>query len=1067
MNSLTIYKSSAGSGKTFTLVLEYLKLIILNPYRYSNILAVTFTNAATNEMKKRIIQQLMELATSSEEEQRENIVFLKLEQHFQENHIELSHPIDQQARRALDNILNDYSNFSVSTIERFFQRIVRAFTRELNIPMGYEIEMQQAQVLEYIIGDMLLEVGTNKDLTNLLKQFLDYNLSEDKSWNIHLMLRKLGSQVFKEQFQQLNVQKPLDTSHIQHIQEIAGEIIRIRREFEQHMCSLANEAISILNRFDLPLDAFKYKKSSVPSYFYRVQDKLDFDPKKRAREGCEELEAWMKPGSEREEDFYAAIQAGLIDWLNEMVSYYDEGIDAYQTALTVSGSIYSFGVMYDLQQKLSDYRKEYHQLIISDTSYLLSMVLDGGTDPPFIYERVGTRYMHYLLDEFQDTSDMQWSNLFPLLREAMSQSEPDAQPHNLIVGDVKQSIYRWRNGNMDLLNRKVEQQVQSAFGERPREEFLTDNWRTAKDVVEFNNTFFQHSVEYLGKELDLEEGSDLHQAYRNIVQHSTKNHIRGFVGIEFFEHEKRISQPEGVSWIELAMGRTLELIQELMDEGFKESDITLLVRRNSEGIQLAQFLQKNRVKVVSAESLLLMRNDKVILILAYLKYLVFGDDEIAEATLQYHLSQMNGELQTDHLSFLSGIGKRLLVEIFASREQLLRMPVYDCISYLIHRLRGLHEPDAYVLSFLGAVLEYTQLQDSSITGFLDWWEDQKSSRAIASVDEQDAVRIMTIHKSKGLEFPVVILPFADWSLKPKVGDFIWIEKPDKAPYDQFEYLPVKVSSKLDNSYFKDHYRDELIASYIDNLNLLYVAFTRSEHRLYILTKDYAGKAKQISQVAHLINFVIREGMNMATNEEKMITWGKKESYERKTRDLEQETVTLKTLEHAGLDHQPRISIRFSSNMYLPTDIRQRSEQILAGELVHEALAHIYSVEDITVGVKHVLHKGLISSEESDFMEKLLQEVVLHPDAAHWFSGLWEVKNEAEILYENSTILRPDRVMIHKGKAVVVDYKTGDPYVSHHIQVQKYMYALKTMGYILVEGYVYYLLKHIEKVSDSR
>ncbi len=1064
MNSLTIYKSSAGSGKTFTLVLEYLKLVIANPHRYKNILAITFTNAATNEMKRRIVERLMELATLKGDALTSNLVYKLLEHHFDQHAPGQKPNIQLQAQKALDLILNDYTNFSISTIERFFQRIVRAFTRELNIPIGYEVEMRQHQVLEQVITDMLLVVGKESSLTQLLKQFLDFNLSENKSWNVHLMLKNLGQQVFKEQFQQLNVKTPLNQSHIKIIQDTAKELLSIRRQFEGYMLSQAEKAIDILNREGLSLNDFKYKsRGSVPSFFYRVRDKKDFEPKTRQREGCEKMDLWMAADADRITSFDNAIQQGLIDILAQMIDYYDSHITDYQTAVSVSSSIYSFGVMYDIQQKLAQYRQENHQLIISDTSFLLGLILQGGTDPPFIYERVGTRYFHYLLDEFQDTSDMQWDNLFPLLKEAMSQGLYDSLPFNLIVGDVKQSIYRWRNGNMDLLNYKVERQMYQTFGELPQEEHLTSNWRSAKDLVTFNNIFFEHAVTNIAQELAQDQDTGIHQAYRNIEQESKKD-IRGFTGVLFLEHESSYQNPHALSWKDRAEGKTLELIHQLLEEGFRECDITLLVRRNSEGVRLAQFLQKHDIKVVSAESLLLMRNSKVILIHAFLTYLVYDEDEVARATLKYYLHQFMDVGKTEHTTFAAHGDDPLLAEIISQRDRLLRMSVYDCVSFFIHHFSWLYTPDTYVLSFLGAVLEYTQLNDSSIIGFLEWWEDQKNSRAIASTDEQDAVRIMTIHKSKGLEFPVVIIPFADWQLKPKTGDFIWIPQPEREPYDKFDYLPVKISSKLDLSHFQMRYQEEVLASYTDNLNLLYVGFTRPQHRLYILTRDFDKEIKNITQVAHIINRVIKVDMNMEAIDEQLWGFGETVPYVIPENEKEQEMLDLVTLEHIGKDYKPDISIRFSSNMYLPTDIRLRSQQILAGELIHEAMAYMHISTDITKAVQHVLHKGLISTEETEFLEELIQEVVLHPDAAHWYTDIWEIKNEAEILHEDGAVLRPDRVMIQENKAVVVDYKTGDPYSSHHIQVQKYMFALRNMGYEEVEGYVYYLLQHVERVE---
>jgi len=1066
MSNLIIYKSSAGSGKTFTLVLEYLKILLSNPYRYRNILAITFTNKATDEMKGRIIQTLIELATYSKEELSSHVMYNALLNAFKQHDVKLPRTIPQQSRVALDYILNDYTNFSVSTIESFFQRIVRSFTRELNIPLGYDIEMQQKNVLEHIIRDMLAEVGQNHRLTQLFRKFLAFNLAEDKTWNIEWVLKKLGYQIFKEQFLQLFVAKPLDQVHVNDILDFADQLQAIRSQFEQKMESWASEAIEIMEQYELDLDDFKYKrKGSVPAYFYRVLDrnKKDYDPKTRARQGCDDWGMWYSRSSSRIDDIEAAIASGLQEILCQMVAYYDQELKTYQTASAVIATIYSFGMLYDLQQKLADYRKEHNQLIISDTAYLLSLVLTEDRDTPFIYERVGTRYEHYLLDEFQDTSDMQWKNLFPLLKESMSQAkENKGIVQNMIVGDVKQSIYRWRNGNMRLLMDEVQDAVEKELRQKPLEVPLKNNWRTAKEVVAFNNRFFESSVSLLCEEFAEQAAQEIKQAYANLYQHAQRDDIPGYVQIGFEADEKIPESDIKISWKEKALTRTLDTINALREEGYNECDITLLVRKNAEGIMLAQWLQQAGIKVVSAESLLLRRNPKVICLHALLKHLVYPDDQVAIGVLSYLLMEAHQHSVLYHATFVQGASQQKLSQLLYDRSYLLHLPVYECLSTLMRRLPGYEDPDAYVLSFLNAVLEYTQLNDSSITGFLEWWEDQQTNRAIASTQEQDAVQIMTIHKAKGLEFPIVIVPFADWSLKPNEGDFLWILQPTLAPYQNLNYLPVKVSPKLADSHFEAHYEEERLLSYIDNLNLLYVAFTRPQYRLYVFTAK-KDKVDSIKRTSELISKVVEEDMVMEQLTDEIWELGVKTFFAQRKSSGEPTARNLPTLTREEDAIPTKIQIRFSSNAYLPIDIRKRNEHILAGELIHEALAFVETTSDIPTAVQHVLHKGYISWEESEFLTALLTDVVMQQAVAHWYEGEWHVKNEAEILTQTGELLRPDRVMLQDKQAIVIDYKTGEPHPSHAKQVRAYIAALEHMGYDPVSGYLYYLLNKVEQV----
>ena len=1052
---LGIYKSSAGSGKTYHLVKEYLTLLLADPYQYRHILAITFTNKATEEMKRRILGKLKAFSTLPADVLQNDSMYQEISALYRKYIPKGSLELQIRARKALELILNDYSNFSVSTIESFFQRIVRAFTRELNIPLGYEVELSQNLVLDELLREMFSEIGHKPELTKLFKKFLTYNLQESRSWNLDWAIRKLGYQVFQERFQQLTIRSPLLGNHIDQILSLSESLQESCKRFEAKIVAPAKRGLEIMKDLGLKMEDFKYGKGGVAGYFYRVVEKKDFDPKKRARSAADDPRVWMKKGSPREEDIEQALADGLQECLLEMLGVYDAEYEAYQTAIVASRTLYTFGMMYDLQRKLTDYRREHRQLVISDTSYLLSLIIEGvqqeiGLDTPFIYERVGTRYHHYLLDEFQDTSTMQWRNLFPLLKESLAYNHT-----NLIVGDVKQSIYRWRNGNMELLMREVEEQVARETGQRPQVRMLKDNWRTAPNIVEFNNEFFALAHKRLAEELGDWAEEALGQAYESLVQNPQRAY-EGMVKVDFLLNERDSDVP----WMDRAMELCEFRIREVLGQGFKGGEISLLVRNNREGVALAQFLQKKGIKVVSAESLLLMRNPKVVLLHSILVHLVEEEDAIAWATLQYYWNQMVSKGVLSHYTFsrdeIPGID-----ELLSDKLSLQRLPVYECVATLLRRIPGFHAADAYVLAFQEAVNEYTHLVDASIFGFLSWWEEQKNKRAISSGQESDAVQLMTIHKSKGLEFPVVILPFADWPLEPKTGEFLWIEQPPEGPYQQLPYMPVQVSSRLDKSLFQGAYRKERLMSFVDNLNLLYVAFTRPQYRLYIQTCHTGKPPTSIKRISHLLAY----GIGSFVGGENLSTF---RTGENRPVDSTEQSATIAS-EHLPdlvfpVDAQfPRISIRYHAGRYISSNLRKQSERMLRGELIHEALGLIEQIVDLPKAVATLLHKGYISSEEGEYLRITLLEVISLPEVADWYSGNWKVKNEADILTAEGSLLRPDRVMIRGDKAMVVDYKTGVPFDSHSIQVNTYMRALSEMGYKEVSGFLYYLQEKVVEV----
>lgn len=1007
-------------------------------------------------MKDRIVRSLSHLASLPPANAPADSLYVELESHFKQRKLEQFN-IQSRAHEVLNLILNDYSNFSVSTIESFFQRIVRAFARELDIPLTYDIELQEGLVMEHLVGDLLLEMGENRILTKLFERFVDRNLLEEKSWHVDLEVKQLGRQIFQEKFQRLVNAFPEAENRIEKTLNLAKELIRKRARFVEMMNKQARSSLDIMQKYQLSREDFKYGKSGVGNYFYRVLDKRDFDPKSRVRAASDDPQNWYSKKSERRAEIEAALDAGLFDILVDMVRMYDRNISDYQTAGEVLRSIYSFGVLSDLQERLAQYRRENGQMLISDTGFLLNRVVGNSYDAPFIYEKVGTRYLHYLLDEFQDTSDMQWESLWPLVGDALASGNG-----SLIVGDVKQSIYRWRNGNMQLLMNQVEAQARMQ-GQVPIVENLERNWRTAKVVVEFNNTFFDTSLQLL-KHGFATKGEILELAYQSLAQHPQKTEIPGHARVSFFSE----TDDNPLPWKEQAEAELLRLIRHLTDKqngaGYDGQDITLLVRKNSEGMRLANFLQRQQIKVASAESLLVDSHMQVRFLHMVLQHLNHEEDPIVLASLRFYFAQIMGRQEEEELHDLFK-GKEiaeLIPDLEASKVRLRQLAVYECLEQLLRMFPPLTHPNAYVQGFMDAALEYSSTYDASISGFLSWWEDQRRRRAIAASPVKEAVQIMTVHKSKGLEFPVVILPFANWTLEPERRDILWITTegmPD--PYDSFPFLPISPSSSLEKTHFAQAFEEEQLQSALDNLNLLYVAMTRPEHQLYLFTEGSSPRRrkgrKKMSTVAHLIQETVANMQDGFEPEggETFICGSAAAKSDRNvsdssnSRELRQNPSPLSNWNQA-------IRIKYSSNRYLKTDILTRTDKISAGKLVHEALAFVSVAEDIPDAVARMRKLGYLSKSEEDFLRKQLEQAVHHLPVVDWFSGNWQVKNEAEIIGANGEVLRPDRVMIRGDQAVVVDYKTGMPNNSYHKQIQTYMEMLSQLGYAAVSGYVYYL-----------
>lgn len=1036
-----IYKSSAGSGKTYTLVKTYLQLMLAQPESFKQILAVTFTNKATDEMKHRIVNTLAGLAERNGE-------FAPLAKELQSSlgeqgfaHLEVS----TQAHKCLKAILHDYSRFSVSTIESFLQKIIRSFARELHIQLGYEIEMEQQIVLDALVSDILLEVGLDKkeQLTRLLKTLVSRKMEQEKGWDAEREIKVIGAEIFKETFVRLSEMLDQLEDPLEAILGLEKALWEKRKVFEQKMAALGMAGNEMLEAYDLSLEDFKYKKTSALSYFYKISQPTSrgYLPGKRALVALEDASSIYTKNTERLDEIQAAIQGGLLNILQEAIDYEAKQGRIYRTTLEVLKSLHSFGLLQDLKDKLETYRKENNLLLISDTNFLLKEIIEDQ-ETPFIYEKMGTRYTHYLIDEFQDTSSLQWNNLLPLLRESLAQGNGF-----FLVGDVKQSIYRWRNGDLRLLLKRVEEELADLNFPAEVEE-LKQNWRTAEEIVHFNNRFFSKATTLLTNEFEgQDEGELLKRAYGDIHQEAVRK-MPGLVHIEFFADDNESK------WHEKSFEQTLQLINELTEEGFAGNEITILVRKNTEGIRLADFLQKNNIKVASADSLLVINHPEVLFLQAALQVAGLPHDKVAQAALFYYFRELQ---QKETLSFSLFSEKDPDFQALLDQIKSLQYKgVFDLISYILDQHASLFTVNAYLNGFIEAVHSYISQQDVHIPGFLEWWEKEKRKTSIAAHPEKSAIQIMTLHKAKGLEFPVVIMPIADWGMEPDYRDFLWARSPDQAPFNTLPFLPVHPSSKLKETLFEPQYAEERLMSYLDNINLLYVAFTRPKYRLYIFTKQRTSKAKGLSDIHKLIHKIVEEEFEGEGAQALRI--GKKSVIESGSNNLHLDAGLIplqKVIKDSSGSATANFTIKQHAHKYHKKGRLKSEERIKEGAIYHHALSLINIASDIPQAIRSLNHAGMIKEDlRMELMEEL-GKIVSAPEAKRFFAPELSVQNEAEIVSASGDVLRPDRVMMDQDRAMVLDYKTGSPEKVHHRQVSRYMEEIKKMGYSRVEGYLYY------------
>ncbi|GAB7087932.1 UvrD-helicase domain-containing protein [Marinifilum fragile] len=1077
MSQLNIYRASAGSGKTYTLTGEFLSIVFNDPLSYKNILAVTFTNKATDEMKSRILKEIHIISSGKKSPYEKQLC--------EANQLN-SEELRRRANEILNRLLHDYSRFSVTTIDSFFQKVVRSFTREIGLQMGYNIELDQNSVLSDVVDHLLQDVDKDSQLRNWLSSFAESKIRDGKTWNFKQDILTLGSEVFKEDFQNFSsnlIDKLSDKKFLSSYRKILNEI---KEEFEQFFASKGEEATRIMESHSLGVSDFSYGKTGVAGYLEGLVKGGKYEPGARARAAVDTPQKWVagKAGKETKMAVEAAVSSGLNDILKAVVNHYDEQSMLYNSTEKTLSYIYTLGILTDLSKKVRVYSEEENIFLLSDASRLLRDII-GNNDSPFIYEKIGNVYKHFMIDEFQDTSSMQWDNFRPLVGDSLAEDQ-----HSLVVGDVKQSIYRWRNGDWKLLANQLDTDF-SAYGVNGLS--LNYNWRSSKNVIDFNNATFalgaqimqNHYNESIPVEISdrmEDEKQKIVSAYQDVFQHipNKGEGVSGYVKAHFIEKENELD------WIEQVLEDLPLKIEELQNSGYKAREISILVRNGKEGGLVADTLMAYRASenakenvnydVISNDSLYLKNSSVVNFLVHLLHYLVYPDDKINIGFLKQEYSLYVKEsvsTSTDDLYMITDEDQ--FNSIFPQEFQdhigeLKRQPLYDLTEKLI-KIFGLNqnsEDYPFLEAFQDLVLGFTKSDSPDLNSFVQYWEERKDKEVISVSDEQDAIRIMTIHKSKGLEFKAVILPFANWDLdNTRHTNILWCQ-PKVEGFDILDVLPVRYSSSLRETIYYQEYFEEKLQSYIDNLNLLYVAQTRAEE--VFISYSPINKSKELKTVADLLHFVFKEAHEFSTDfyGDKIVALGKFWNEEDQCFEMgklpSQENKAIPTLKEKSIEYpasllDDRLKLRSHSSDYFDFSEAESVESfspVSRGNILHQLFQLIEYSEDLDQAVAQLQFEGKLDEKQAAEVLEFAKILLADDQVSKWFSKDWEVVNERDILKGNGEIYRPDRV-IRKGKnAIVIDYKFGKKKLkSHEKQVAVYKKLVESLGFDQVEGYVLY------------
>jgi uvrD/REP helicase len=1103
---LTVYRASAGSGKTFTLAVEYISLLVKDPENYQHILAVTFTNKATQEMKMRILSQLYGIANSLQSSQ----------QYFNKVKEKTNMPdavIRNNARAALTLLIHRYNNFRILTIDAFFQQVLRNLAHELGQTANLRVDLNNEEITEKAVDQMIESLEKGQPVLQWISTYINNSIEDDNGWNIIGKIKTFGTNIFKDFYKahEANLKEQLSNADDFKVYETTLRKRRndIRKTFNSKARSILNEIKNA--NLDIPSNyrsgLYKYLTDSA------IAPLTNKPLKAGVLKANESPQNWTssKCAKADKQQIQTLAAEVLSAQLSELIAYNNDNWNEFQSIQLTLSHLSELRLLHAIADAVDNLTKDTNRFMLSNTQALLKELI-ADSDTPFIFERIGARLKHVMIDEFQDTSTIQWQNFQVLLANCMAQE----LSQNLIVGDIKQSVYRWRQGDWGILNN-----IEKSFAhQKIRLETLDYNYRSEKRIIDFNNAFWEQCVANTAKEVaqdDAEKAEIVQKAYEDVAQKTHKTTENGFVKISLYPSK---------SMKEAVLEELIETIKELFNNGYggkNQSKIAILVRSKSNIQDIVNALLQsfgNEINIVSDEAFRLDASLSVNIIVSAMHLLTHPDDVLTRGKLVklYNQEVLKKPLtDTDLLVSINGsnnidtknidkkerrklateqqmakLNSQLPPEYVANRELLLGLPIVDLVDklFMLFGLDQLEGQSSYICTLYDTLNDFLKDHTADIDDFINEWENSLSSKTIQS-DEIEGIRIMTIHKSKGLEFDNVIIPFCNWEMEKK--GTLWCETKNKpAPYNKLPLLPIDFSrDKLIGTVFEDDYKEEHFQNIVDNLNLLYVAFTRASKNLFVFglrqgktTLDNIAKGTPPGNRSYAIELALRQvseqlqGSSLSfpddIGSEIHFEYGtlvpathEKEHAVADNPFLikpDKHIVSIATYPQAATFKQSNKSIEFVKGE--DVDPSDRTRYIKIGNVLHQLFSTIYTTADIPTRLNELEQQGIIYNDEitSAQLRTRIEDAITNPQVQEWFSKRWQLYNECTILEYNKDTNemeehRPDRVMTDGKEFVVVDFKFGKEREEYKKQVQQYMEILIRMGHKKVSGYLWYVVKN--------
>ncbi|MBK1894229.1 UvrD-helicase domain-containing protein [Chryseobacterium paridis] len=1044
-NSYTVINASAGSGKTYALVQRLLMICLRYPnqqHAIRNILALTFTNKAANEMKERILSWLGNFSANNFAD---NNDLKNIQKVFEDEGLRIT--IDElhiRSKKLLDYILHNYSTLNIGTIDRFNSRLVRSFSYELGLAKNFNLEIEAEPFLIEAVDKMLDQIGENDAISNSFMDYVDYSLENNERINLNKNLYDSAKEFVKDiHYEQLKNNTNFDDTNYENIKNtIRKEIVSNKK----NAVEIATQSIDLFKSRNIDIEDFAQGKNGIGGFFTKV---LDFYQQKRTgfpfptTQEESVVNNYRKGASSKakhKESDILEILEQLLDNRMQLILLYIET----QKKEKILSALLPLKVNKDIQDELKKIEEENDLVLLSKFNILINENLRNEPSA-FIYEKVGSQFQHYFFDEFQDTSELQWQNFVPLRDHSVSTENTTFT----LVGDPKQSIYRFRGGEsklmLDIINKKEVSPKEADLL------VLKDNWRSAKNIVKFNNELYQfHSV-------------NLEEEHKNIfgtdAEQNSKSGIEGRVKVNLIEN---LTNEDFYNDTSERMQRD---IQGCLDNGFRFADITILCRGNFDIFSYSQKLgnlkvrykgEETNIKTISDKGLTLELSNTIQAVIEFLKWETNPKNKTNLIMMMYYLNKLGRVTLSDftlgmkeileiesHEEILQFIQKNYSLQL--KQDHFPRFNLYNFVEYYINEFSFENKETDFLLNFLEMLFNFTQNAGASTKEFLKYWDEEASTYTIQASENIDAIQIMTIHKAKGLEFPIVFIPMMNKNRDAEFSN--WFETNSDEALKSVNINQFNKSLEVYDEEIEKFNKKNSYKNLIDRLCLQYVATTRPVEQLFF----YLQKQNKTSNNLEILEFIQKLGTEQSdefdlyeVNPEMLKKHSKDKISSFQTKDIR----NLKNIN----ERNTSIKIATPSKNY-----QVRNEKVRIGLFVHELLSKINTEKDIQKVLESYVLEGQITlSEKNEIQETLLQIVTTYSE---FFDEKWEVINEKDIMISErgeSRIYRPDRILKSTEGYIIVDFKTGEISEKNDQQIENYKRVLESLGRKVIKTQLIYL-----------